>query len=107
MAATRQGEFVFRTWGGHRPGAGRPAATNRRRVAHRRRFPHDRLAPAHVTLRARGGLPSLRDAGMFLAVRRALATSSTEAFRLLHFSVQGDHLHLLVEADSHSVFTRG
>jgi len=58
-------------------------------------------------LRARAGLPSLRDATVFTAVRRALAASSTGEFRLLHFSVQADHLHLLVEADSHSVFTRG
>jgi len=36
---------------------------------------------------------------MFCVVRRALARSSTARFRLLQFSVQADHVHLLVESD--------
>lgn len=40
-------------------------------------------------------------------IRRALAASSTSSFRLLHFSVQSDHLHLLVEADAPSRLARG
>jgi hypothetical protein len=40
-------------------------------------------------------------------MRNALAAASTERFRVLHFSVQADHLHLLVEADEPPRFERG
>lgn len=51
----------------------------------------------HVTLRARREISSLRSSETFPAVRRALAVASKSDFRLIHFSVQADHLHLLVE----------
>jgi REP element-mobilizing transposase RayT len=67
-------------------------------VAHRRPA-HEPRWPVHVTLRARGGLASLRGGSLFRAVRAALAAASSRAFRVLAFSVQADHIHLLVEAD--------
>ena len=76
-------------------------------MPHRRRLPHDRRCPAHVTLRAATGVPSLRDDLPFNAVRAALAAASTARFRVLHFSVQHDHLHLLVEAEEPTGFERG
>jgi len=76
-------------------------------VPHRRRGLHDRRCPAHVTLRTRAGLPSLRDDGVFIAVRAAFARSSNERFRLFHFSVQRDHVHLLLEADAPIALRRG
>ena len=36
---------------------------------------------------------------MFFAVRHALAVASHRDFRILQFSVQDDHVHLIVEAD--------
>ena len=96
----RQLELAARpTWGGRREGAGRKSAPGRRRVPHRRRAPHDRHCPVHVTLRARGDLPALRRDDVFGAVRAAFIRVSRGGFRLLHFSVQRDHVHLLVEAE--------
>jgi REP element-mobilizing transposase RayT len=60
-----------------------------------------------VTLRARAGLPSLRSQRAFAALGRALSLSSRGAFRVLHFSAQTDHLHLIVEADSRRALGRG
>ncbi len=107
MARTVQGVLVFRSWGGRRPGAGRPPAPGRRTVPHRRRTPHDPRVPAHVTLRAAAGLPSLRGARLFGAVRCALAAGSSRTFRLLQFSVQANHIHLLVEAEGPTGLARG
>ena len=87
------------TWGGRRDGAGRPPAGGRRHVPYRRRAAHDHRWPVHVTLRASVELPSLRRDDVFGAVRAGFSRASTEAFRLLHFSVQRDHVHLLVEAE--------
>jgi hypothetical protein len=108
MARTmRQLELPVRTWGGRRDGAGRKPAPGRRAVPHRPRVEHDRHCPVHVTLRATAGVPSLRHGRLFIATRTALAAASTERFRVLHFSVQADHLHLLVEADEPTGFERG
>jgi hypothetical protein len=76
-------------------------------VPHRRRAIHDRHCPVHVTLRAGATVPSLRHGRLFIATRNALAAASTERFRVLHFGVQADHLHLLVEADEPTGFERG
>ena len=95
------------TWGGRRKGAGRKPGPGRRSVPHRRRIPHDRQCPAHVTLRAIGGVPSLRSERLFNAIRTALGASINDRFRVLHFSVQADHLHLLVEANGPTGFERG
>jgi REP element-mobilizing transposase RayT len=60
-----------------------------------------------VTLRAAVGLPSLRGDAAFAGLERAFAASSGDSFRLLQFSVQSDHLHLVVEADTPTRLTRG
>jgi REP element-mobilizing transposase RayT len=56
-----------------------------------------------VTLRVRGGLPSLRTDRVFGVVRAALGAASRGQFRVLQFSVQTDHVHLIVEADRDGV----
>jgi REP element-mobilizing transposase RayT len=95
------------TWGGRRAGAGRKPASGRRCVPHRRRGVHDPRCPVHVTLRACSNLPSLRRGDVFGATRAAFAKSSSQRFRLLHFSVQRDHVHLLLEGDGPNGLRRG
>jgi REP element-mobilizing transposase RayT len=64
--------------------------------------------PVHVTLRVVGGLPSLREGALFFGVRAALKGARDRfGFRLVHFSVQGDHLHLLAEASDRRALSRG
>jgi REP element-mobilizing transposase RayT len=59
-------------------------------------------------MRARGGLPSLReDRLLFEAVRASIAASEKPGFRVVHFSVQSNHLHLIVEADDAQALSRG
>jgi REP-associated tyrosine transposase len=103
----RQAELRFRWWGGRRTGAGRKPAPGRRAMPHRRRALHDSRCPAHVTLRATRGLPSLRSGRVFERIRRAFGAASDDTFRLLHFSVQSDHVHLVVEADDSMRLARG
>jgi len=76
-------------------------------MPHRRRASHDPCHPVHVTLRAAVGLASLRNAAVFAGLERAFAAASSNGFRLLQFSVQSNHLHLLVEADTPTRLTRG
>ena len=105
--AMRQLELRPHTWGGRRDGAGRRPTPGRRAVPHARRSPHDPRCPAHVTLRACAGVPSLRSERLLPILRNALRAASTTRFRLLAFSVQSDHLHLVVEADEPTGLARG
>jgi putative transposase len=61
-----------------------------------------------VTLRVCKDVPSLRSSRRFSVIRRgfnALLTKSS--FRLVRFSVMGNHLHLIVEADDSVALSRG
>jgi REP element-mobilizing transposase RayT len=94
--------------GGARVGAGRPIKGPRRASAHKMRATVDRRQPQHVTLRLVEGLPTLRTPAMYAAIRKALdVTAKRHDFRIVHFSVQGNHLHLLVEADNKEALALG
>jgi REP element-mobilizing transposase RayT len=76
-------------------------------VAHRARPAHKKAHPVHVTLRAGRRLPSLRKQVVFEEMRRAIAQTARWWFRIVHYSVQADHVHLLVEADDKLTLSRG
>lgn len=100
--------FGFRSWGGLRRGAGRRPRAAQAGVSHLRRPALTERHPCHVTLKVLPGLTSLRGATLFRAVRAALAAGNERfGFRLVHFSVQRDHLHLLTEAQNRRALSRG
>ena|SRR5437016_5187024 len=97
-----------RTWGGRRAGAGRKLTPGRRpSVPHRPRPTHTAAHPLHVTLRTGPAVRCLRSDRAFPAVRRTLFVASHGNFRIIHFTVQDDHLHLIVEADDTRALSRG
>ena len=97
-----------RTWGGRRRGAGRKLTPGRRpTVPHRSRPPHIGAHPVHVTLRAVDALQCLRSGRVFPVVRRAIAAAGHVDFRIVQFSVQNDHVHLLAEAEDGRALSRG
>ena len=102
-----QQAFAFRTWGGRRAGAGRKPSGSRAGVPHVARPAHCARHPVHLTLRAVRRLPSLRRQLVFLELRRGFVFCSKPEFRVIHFSVQADHLHLIVEAHDRAALSRG
>ena len=61
----------------------------------------------HVVLRICRGLPWLRTPKTYRVLERALrAGKEKKGFALVQYSVQGDHLHLLVEAESKKKLAR-
>ncbi len=68
-------------------------------MPHQARAKVDPRYPLQVTIRAVPGLPSLRSARVFGALRRAIARASVDRFRVIHFSIQQDHGHFIVEGD--------
>lgn len=94
-------------WGGARRGAGRKRGS-RGMVWHRARPLHAAAEPVHVTMRAR--IAPLRSQYVFPSVRLALLRASRrdpERFRILQFSVQRDHVHLVVEAADKRALSNG
>jgi REP element-mobilizing transposase RayT len=95
-----------RTWGGRRAGAGRKPGP-RPNVAHLARPEHAPYVPVLVTLRRANGLPSLRTGRLHDEVKAAVRHTRREDFRVVHYSVQADHVHLIVEADDSAALTNG
>jgi REP element-mobilizing transposase RayT len=98
-------------WGGRREGAGRKRSKPAGSVTHRVRPFHDRHQPVLVTWKVLPGLPSLRwlpaARAIGTAIRRATGRHVGTSFRVVHFSIQSDHLHLIVEAGSKTTLARG
>src|SRR5262249_2863241 len=90
-----------------RRGAGRKPAGVSAGVSHATRPCHDAQHPLHVTLRAVRGLASLRVNRCVTVMRRAFATASSAKFRIVEFSIQTNHVHLLVEAEGCVALARG
>jgi len=90
--------------GGRRAGAGRPSKPGS--VSHRRRPGFRPHSPIHVTLRVARHVWNLRAQRCLRPIDAALRAlrSREERFRVTHFSVQGNHLHFVVEArDRHEL----
>ncbi len=98
--------FTQERRGGARPGAGRKALpAGQRHTPHRARTEHRARHPVHVTLRAK--LRSLRDRHLVRTVLGALRDSRRESFRIAHYSVQHNHVHLIVEARDKGALSSG
>ncbi len=104
--APSQLELQMHRHGGARRGAGRPRTSTRVTHAPRPKFDGART-PLHVTLRVAHDVWNLRSQRGFRCVEHALAAERARGvLRVVHFSVQGNHLHLLVEAPDRASLSR-
>jgi putative transposase len=93
--------------GGKRRGAGRKPKGARALVSHAQRPRFDKPTPVHVTLRMRDHVWNLRSGRSFRRIRRCFEKARGRfGSRLVEFSVQGNHLHLIVEADGNEALSR-
>ena len=103
----RQLALEFRTWGGKRAGAGRKPGSARAGVAHRARGEWARPMPLHVTLRMAPHVYNLRSRRSFRVIEAALRGGGDRFdVRIVELSVQGNHIHLLVEAPNRQALAR-
>ena len=85
--------------GGPRRGAGRPAIA--RPIVHHVKRPDFSDVAAHVTVRVLKDVPSLRSRRFVREFKRSLREAcDREGFRVVQYSLQSDHAHLIVEAAS-------
>jgi REP element-mobilizing transposase RayT len=104
----RQQELHFRTWGGKRKRAGRKQVNARKSQPHRVRETVHEGDAVHVTLRVADDLSRLRYRDAYRAVRKAMFVVLVRTdFRIVHASVQHNHIHLMVEAEDQYALARG
>jgi REP element-mobilizing transposase RayT len=102
-----QQQLEFRTHGGRRAGAGRPKDTTRNLLPHGRRPTVTTETPVHVTLRVKADVVNLRSKRSFRIIAKALeAAREWSSARVVHYSVQGNHVHLVAEASDRRVLAR-
>ena len=98
-------------WGGKRPGAGRKRKDGKVAppgVPHLPRPHLDGRHPVGITLKVRREIWSLRGSRCVRALRRALELGHlNHGFRVVHFSILGNHLHLIVEAHDRGSLSSG
>jgi REP element-mobilizing transposase RayT len=99
---------LFPQRGGSRKGAGRPCKPGRASEKHQKRKRLAHRFPVHVNIRVERAVGQLRRRRAYQAFRRALQTSLARTdFRVVHISLQREHVHLIVEADHEMALARG
>ena len=94
--------------GGKRKGAGRPPNGEKAGVSHLRREQFPARHPVHVTLRTLPGVGFLRGHRRHRAIKEAIREAQERfGLRVIHYSIQGNHLHLIVEAPDARQLARG
>jgi REP element-mobilizing transposase RayT len=116
MARTRQLNLKIKMrvkpkvgWGGARKGAGRPRkdGTKGKGVPHLPRPVLAKRFPVHVTWRINREVWSLRSRRFFTVLQGAMYAGEKPGFRVVHYSFQKDHIHLIVEAVDRVALSRG
>jgi REP element-mobilizing transposase RayT len=95
--------------GGRREGAGRKPVGKYALEPHAARPWVSLETPLHVTLRVERAIGSLRKDKAYRAIRYALRTVLAHhvLFRIVHFSLQRDRIHLVCEAETRDGMLRG
>src|SRR5450432_1448701 len=105
-------ELALPKRGGKRPGAGRPRTRLHpglvgTGVPHLKRKEFPARHPVHVTQRMQPGIGYLRTQSRLKLIRGALSAASGKfGMRIVHFSVQGNHLHLILEAEGREALSK-
>ena len=89
--------------GGRRPGSGRKRKHSPG-VAHREREKVSSRFPLHINFKVR---ISIRNKSCLAVLKKAIKNARSHGLRIIHFSLQSNHVHLLIEACDNAVLTKG
>lgn len=70
-------------------------------------MPVDFKKPLHITMKIAPGLPNIRSKSVLKMLRECCSRSKRFDFHVIHFSIQADHVHMIVEAANNSALGRG
>lgn len=90
-------------WGGRRPGSGRKRIHSKG-VAHRTREKVSARSPLHINFKFQ---TSIRNKETLRVLKRAIINARSHGLRIIHYSMQRNHVHFIIEADRNALLTRG
>lgn len=101
-------QLSFPQRGGKRKNAGRRKSGYYASEPHKKRPALSGREPILITARVSKATASLRRRSVYQALRRALKTAlGHQGFRVVHVSIQRTHVHLIVEAETQAILSRG
>ena len=89
--------------GGRRPGSGRMRIRSKG-VAHRKRERISHRTPLHINFRFR---KSIRNKESLRILKKAILKARMKGLNVIHFSMQSNHIHLIIEAADNQTLTKG
>lgn len=89
--------------GGRRPGSGRKRIHSKG-VAHREREKIKPTTPLHINFKYK---TYIKNKICLRLLKKAILNSRKHGLRIIHFSLQSNHVHLIVEAETNQILTKG
>jgi len=89
--------------GGRRPGAGRKRLHSRG-VSHLKREVVTKRTPQHINFKFQC---RIRNKDCLKLLKRSIENAQKMGLKVIHFSLQSNHVHLITEADNNETLTRG
>ena len=91
------------TRGGRRPGAGRKRIHSPG-VSHLKRETVTKRTPQHINFKFQC---SIRNKDSLKLLKRSIQNAQKMGLKVIHFSLQSNHVHLITEAENNEILTRG
>jgi REP element-mobilizing transposase RayT len=98
-------QLKFKTHGGKRKGAGRPNRSGT--PSHKKRPTVNFKKPLHITMKFNKNVGTLRTVSRLKAFQNTLRRAKKFELHVLHYTLQYDHIHIIVEAPSNDLLSRG
>jgi len=89
--------------GGRRPGAGRKRIHSKG-VSHLKRETVTKRTPQHINFKFNC---SIRNKDCLKLLKRSIQNAQNMGLKIIHFSLQSNHVHLITEAENNEVLTKG
>lgn len=87
-------------------GAGRPRVHDPG-IAHRKRPYLKKPSSLHLTIKVKRIKAEMKNKAVLILLKRAIMNARKQGLRIIHFSLEYDHVHLLVEAADNVVLGKG
>lgn len=87
-------------------GAGRPAIHDRG-IRHIARDEIRRLTPLHLTVKIEKQKAGLRNKSILKTLHTSIKKARQKGLKIIHYTLEYDHIHLLVESDNNETLGRG
>lgn len=99
----KQLDLNVSSWGGRRKGSGK-RRIHSKGVSHRKREKVTRHTPTHVNMKYKA---SIKNKNFLRILKKAILNSRKKGLRIIHYSVQSNHVHFIIEADNNQLLERG